>query len=72
MIENCVKCDTTMPDERVHLGYRECVDCSSVEAYSAHIVYPHKTGAFIQPVFFNMFASTLRSESRFDCKVEAS
>ena len=50
MNNNCVKCDTTMPDERVHLGYRECVDCSSVEAYSAHVVYPHKTGAFVQPV----------------------
>ena len=50
MIQNCVKCDTTMPDERVHLGYRECVSCSEVEPYSAHVVYPHKTGAFVQPV----------------------
>ena len=50
MIENCVKCDTTMPDERVHLGYRECVSCSEVEPYSAHVVYPHKTGAYVQPV----------------------
>jgi hypothetical protein len=50
MNNNCVKCDATMPDERVHLGYRECVECSSVEPYSAHVVYPHKTGAFVQPV----------------------
>ena len=50
MIEKCIKCDATMPDERVHLGYRECVSCSSVEPYSAHVVYPHKTGAFVQPV----------------------
>ena len=50
MIENCSKCDTEMPDERIHLGYRECVGCSSVEPYSAHVVYPHKTGAFVQPV----------------------
>ena len=39
-----------MPDERIHLGYKECVECSSVEPYSAHVVYPHKTGAFVQPV----------------------
>jgi len=39
-----------MPDERVHLGYRECVSCSEVEPYSAHVVYPHKTGAYVQPV----------------------
>jgi len=50
MNNNCVKCDATMPDERVHLGYRECVKCSSVEPYSAHVVYPHKTGAYVQPV----------------------
>ena len=50
MIENCTKCNTKIPDERIHLGYRECVECSSVEPYSAHIVYPHKTGAFVQPV----------------------
>jgi len=50
MIDKCVKCDTTMSDERVHLGYRECVECSSVEPYSAHVVYPHKTGAYVQPV----------------------
>ena len=50
MIENCTKCNTKIPDERIHLGYRECVECSSVEPYSAHVVYPHKTGAFVQPV----------------------
>ena len=50
MIENCIKCDSKMPDERVHLGYRECIKCSEVEPYSAHVVYPHKTGAFVQPV----------------------
>ena len=50
MIENCSKCNTKIPDERIHLGYRECVECSSVEPYSAHTVYPHKTGAFVQPV----------------------
>ena len=50
MNQNCVKCDTKINDERFHLGYRECVKCSEVEPYSAHVVYPHKTGAFVQPV----------------------
>jgi len=50
MIQNCSKCDTKIPDERVHLGFRECVSCSEVEPYSAHVVYPHKTGAYVQPV----------------------
>jgi hypothetical protein len=51
-----------MPDERVHLGYRECVECSSVEPYSAHVVYPHKTGAFVQPVS----SETKKSLDRLD------
>ena len=50
MNQNCRKCDTKIGDERYHLGYRECVKCSEVEPYSAHIVYPHKTGAYVQPV----------------------
>ena len=62
MIEKCIKCDTTMPDERVHLGYQECVECSSVEPYSAHVVYPHKTGAFVQPVS----SETKKSLDRLD------
>ena len=62
MIECCVKCNAKMPDERVHLGYRECVDCSSVEPYSAHVVYPHKTGAFVQPVS----SETKKSLDRLD------
>ena len=62
MIECCVKCNAKMPDERVHLGYRECVECSSVEPYSAHVVYPHKTGAFVQPVS----SETKKSLDRLD------
>ena len=50
MNQKCVKCDTKIGDERFHLGYRECVECSSIEPYSAHVVYPHKTGAYVQPV----------------------
>ena len=62
MNNNCIKCDATMPDERVHLGYQECVKCSSVEPYSAHVVYPHKTGAFVQPVS----SETKKSLDRLD------
>ena len=50
MNQNCSKCDTKIEDERFHLGYKECVECSSIEPYSAHVVYPHKTGAYVQPV----------------------
>ena len=46
----CTKCENKVDDYRYHLGYTECTDCSETEKYSAHVVYPHKTGAFVQPV----------------------
>ena len=46
----CTKCDNKVDDYRYHLGYTDCIDCSDTEKYSAHVVYPHKTGAFVQPV----------------------
>ena len=64
MIENCIKCDSKMPDERVHLGYRECIKCSEVEPYSAHVVYPHKTGAFVQPVSSSVKKDSQRLDRR--------
>ena len=50
MNKNCKTCGKFMPNTRIHLGYKECTRCSSVEPYSAHIVYPHKTGGYVQPV----------------------
>ena len=46
----CKKCNVRIGNQRAHLGYTECLDCSEVEAYSAHTVYPHKTGGYVQPV----------------------
>ena len=49
-MNKCKKCNIQLEDQRAHLGYTECLDCSEVEAYSAHTVYPHKTGGYVQPV----------------------
>ena len=46
----CSNCSETIDKQRLHLGYTECLDCSEVEAYLAHTVYPHKTGGYVQPV----------------------
>ena len=46
----CVECDNTLSDQRAHLGYTKCLECSEEEKYSAHTVYPHKTGGYVQPV----------------------
>ena len=49
-MNKCKKCDIDLDNHRAHLGYTECLECSEVEAYSVHTVYPHKTGGYVQPV----------------------
>ena len=46
----CTKCQTELDSKRVQLGLFTCIDCSDTKKYAAHLVYTHKTGAFIQPV----------------------
>ena len=46
----CRKCKTELDSSRVQLGLNNCVKCSDTQKYSAHVVYPHKTGAIVQPV----------------------
>ena len=45
---HCVKCKSNIPQVRVDLGYRECVDCSSVEQVGCVDITYHKTGNTIQ------------------------
>ena len=49
-MSKCSLCECDLPKERVHLGYKECLECSDTEKYASHVVYPHKTGGYIQPV----------------------
>ena len=49
-MNTCSKCSETIDKHRVHLGYTECLDCSKVDKYASHTVYPHKTGGYIQPM----------------------
>ena len=49
-MNKCIKCNVDLGNQRAYLGYTECLECSEVEAYSAHTVYPHKTGGYVQPV----------------------
>ena len=46
----CISCDSMVDDHRLHLGYNECIERSDEEKYSAHQLYPHKTGGYVQPV----------------------
>ena len=42
------KCKNTIPQQRVNLGYKVCVQCSTVEQYGCAPITFHKTGNSIQ------------------------
>ena len=42
------KCKNIIPEGRLRLGFRVCVECSTVEAYGCAPVINHKTGYTIQ------------------------
>jgi hypothetical protein len=45
---NCKSCKKEIPQGRVDLGYKVCVDCSDVERYGCVDIVYHKTGNTIQ------------------------
>jgi hypothetical protein len=47
---NCSRCDTTIPQGRIDMGYTICTNCSTEKKVSCHTIYPHKTGGYIQVV----------------------
>ena len=44
----CLKCDNIIPEGRLRLGYKVCVNCSTVSKYGCAPVINHKTGNTIQ------------------------
>jgi len=42
------KCKNIIPNGRVQLGYKTCVECSTVEKYGCALLINHKTGNSIQ------------------------
>ena len=46
----CRMCSIDIPKARTDMGYTVCVNCSTEEKKLGHIIYPHKTGAYIQVV----------------------
>ena len=44
----CIKCNNIIPQGRVNLGYKICVNCSTTEQYGCIPITYHKTGNTIQ------------------------
>jgi len=47
-VSSCKKCDVNIPKARSEMGYDVCVNCSTEQKKVGHVIYPHKTGAYIQ------------------------
>ena len=47
---NCIRCKNSIPERRAKLGYKECVNCSTVESYSCVDIVYHKTGNTLEIV----------------------
>ena len=69
-MDKCSVCEKNLPNERIHLGYTECLDCSEVDKYSSHTVYPHKTGGYIQPMSVEQSNNLKRLDRRSSRKAK--
>ena len=58
------KCNITIPEGRLGLGYRTCVNCSTTELYSYIPIIEHKTGNTIQIVSQSLSAAVHKSWRR--------
>ena len=47
-VSSCKKCNVNIPKARLEMGYDVCVNCSTEQKKVGHVIYPHKTGAYIQ------------------------
>ena len=70
-MNKCSRCNVEMDDARVDMGYTICVLCSTEEKKVGHIIYPHKTGAYIQVVDKDTHANLNRLDRRGTSKKTA-
>ena len=47
---NCKNCGCGLPTKRIELGFKQCVNCSTVETYGTVDIVYHKTGNTVQHV----------------------
>ena len=60
----CSRCNKSVLQQRIDMGYTICVDCSTEDKVSCHTIYPHKTGGYIQVVSKEQSANLNRLDRR--------
>ena len=49
-MSSCSRCSGKVPKARIDMGYTICINCSTEEKKMGHVIYPHKTGGYVQVV----------------------
>ena len=61
---NCSRCDVKVPQARIDMGYTICIKCSTEEKKMGHVIYPHKTGGYVQVVDSETYQDLNRIDRR--------
>ena len=61
---NCSRCDVKVPQARIDMGYTICIKCSTEEKKMGHVIYPQKTGGYVQVVDSETYQDLNRIDRR--------
>ena len=61
---NCSRCDVKVPKARIDMGYTICINCSTEQKKMGHVIYPHKTGGYVQVVDSETYQDLNRIDRR--------
>ena len=63
-MSSCSRCDVEVPQARIDMGYTICIKCSTEEKKMGHVIYPHKTGGYVQVVDSETYQDLNRIDRR--------
>tara|TARA_B110000977_G_scaffold187178_1_gene254015 strand:+ start:345 stop:836 length:492 start_codon:yes stop_codon:yes gene_type:complete len=63
-MSNCSRCSSKVPKARIDMGYTICINCSTEEKKMGHVIYPHKTGGYVQVVDSQTYQDLNRIDRR--------
>ena len=63
-MSSCSRCSSKVPKARIDMGYTICINCSTEEKKMGHVIYPHKTGGYVQVVDSQTYQDLNRIDRR--------
>ena len=63
-MSSCSRCSGKVPKARIDMGYTICINCSTEEKKMGHVIYPHKTGGYVQVVDSETYKDLNRIDRR--------